>query len=160
MFDVTPTSLPQIKAGKLRPLGVTTTERLSFLPDVPTIDSFLDATSSCLDRVAGVPKGTPHEIIAILHRRPTRRCSNPNNQQRFTDLGRSRGGPNSPDELAKIHRGKYRRMDQDDQVCGHQAAVIWGTFRRAVIFRSANLIMSPVTSRRKFQSKCKRSGGR
>src|ERR1700737_2384988 len=32
MFDVTPTSLPQIKAGKLRPLGVTTPERLSFLP--------------------------------------------------------------------------------------------------------------------------------
>src|SRR6266852_1770776 len=37
MFDVTPTALPQIKAGKLRPLGVTTTERLPFLPDVPTI---------------------------------------------------------------------------------------------------------------------------
>ena len=36
MFDVTPTALPQIKAGKLRPLGVTTTERLPFLPDVPT----------------------------------------------------------------------------------------------------------------------------
>src|ERR1700737_21722 len=32
MFDVTPTSLPQINAGKLRPLGVTTPERLSFLP--------------------------------------------------------------------------------------------------------------------------------
>jgi tripartite-type tricarboxylate transporter receptor subunit TctC len=41
MFDVTPTSLPQIKAGKLRPLGVTTTERLPFLPDVPTIDSVI-----------------------------------------------------------------------------------------------------------------------
>jgi len=40
MFDVTPTSLSQIKAGKLRPLGVTTTERLAFLPEVPTIDSF------------------------------------------------------------------------------------------------------------------------
>src|SRR5437660_10858309 len=39
MFDVTPTSLPHIKAGKLRPLGVTTTEPLPFLPDVPTIDS-------------------------------------------------------------------------------------------------------------------------
>src|SRR5262249_42973256 len=41
MFDVTPTSLPFIKAGKLRPLGVTTTEPLPFLPDVPTIDSVL-----------------------------------------------------------------------------------------------------------------------
>jgi tripartite-type tricarboxylate transporter receptor subunit TctC len=41
MFDVTPTSLAHIKAGKLRPLGVTTTEPLPFLSDVPTIDSFL-----------------------------------------------------------------------------------------------------------------------
>ncbi len=41
MFDVTPTSLPHIKSGKLRPLGVTTIEPLPFLPDVPTIDSFL-----------------------------------------------------------------------------------------------------------------------
>ena len=44
MFDVTPTALPQIKAGKLRPLGVTTTERLPSLPDVPTVDDFLKAT--------------------------------------------------------------------------------------------------------------------
>src|SRR4029453_13668216 len=35
MFDVTPTSLPHIKAGKLRPLGVATTERLVFLPAAP-----------------------------------------------------------------------------------------------------------------------------
>ena len=41
MFDVTPTALPQIKAGKVRPLGVSTMERLPFLPDVPTVDSFL-----------------------------------------------------------------------------------------------------------------------
>src|SRR5262249_57987948 len=41
MFDVTPTSLPQINAGKLRPPGVTTTDRLPFLPAVTTMDSFL-----------------------------------------------------------------------------------------------------------------------
>ena len=36
MFDVTPSSLPHIKAGKLRPLAVTTAKRLDVLPDVPT----------------------------------------------------------------------------------------------------------------------------
>ena len=35
MFDVTPSSLPQIKAGKLRALAVTTPERLDVLPGVP-----------------------------------------------------------------------------------------------------------------------------
>ena len=42
MFDVTPTSLAHIKAGKLRTLGVTTTEPLPFLPDVPTIAELME----------------------------------------------------------------------------------------------------------------------
>ena len=64
MFDVTPTSLPQIKAGKLRPLGATTTERLPFLPEVTTIDSFLKGYETAGWIGFGVPKGTPPEIIA------------------------------------------------------------------------------------------------
>src|SRR6476620_9743371 len=35
MFDATPSSLPHIRAGKLRPLAVTTATRLEVLPDVP-----------------------------------------------------------------------------------------------------------------------------
>src|SRR5437660_114628 len=62
MFDVTPTSLAHIKAGKLRPLGVTTIERLPFLPDVPTIDSFLKGYEAAAWIGFGVPKGTPPEI--------------------------------------------------------------------------------------------------
>src|SRR5258707_9087119 len=41
MFDVMPTSLPLIKAGKLPPPGGTKTEALSFLPDGPAIASLL-----------------------------------------------------------------------------------------------------------------------
>jgi tripartite-type tricarboxylate transporter receptor subunit TctC len=66
MFDVTPTSLPQIKAGKLRPLGVTTTERLPFLPDVPTIGDFVPGYEASGIGGIGAPKGTPAEIIATL----------------------------------------------------------------------------------------------
>src|SRR5947199_5591937 len=72
MFDVTPTSLPHIKAGKLRPLGVTTTERLPFLPDVPTIDSFLQGYEAAgwiglrARRLRSSRRSTS---------RPTRRCS-------------------------------------------------------------------------------------
>src|SRR5713226_901937 len=56
MFDVTPTSLPLIKARKIRPLGVTTTERLPFLPEVPTIDSFLKGYEAAGWIGFGVPK--------------------------------------------------------------------------------------------------------
>src|SRR5690606_16524167 len=38
MFDNLPTALPQIKSGQLRALAVTSSERSSSLPDVPTME--------------------------------------------------------------------------------------------------------------------------
>ena len=102
MFDVTPTSLPHIKAGKLRPLGVTTTEPLPFLPDVPTIDSFVKGYEAAAWIGFGVPKGTPPEIIATLNKQTNAAVLDPNIQQRFADLGVVAVPPNSPEEFAKF----------------------------------------------------------
>ena len=102
MFDVTPTSLPQIKAGKLRPLGVTTTERLPFLPDVPTIDSFLKGYEATAWIGFGVPNGTAPEIIATLNKQINAAVLDPNIKQRFADLGALVAPPNWPDEFAKF----------------------------------------------------------
>ena len=102
MFDVTPTSPPEIKAGKLRPLGVTTTEPLPFLPGVPTIDSFLKGYEAAAWIGFGVPKGTPPEIIATLNKQTNAAVLDPTIQQRFADLGVVAVPPNSPDEFAKF----------------------------------------------------------
>ena len=102
MFDVTPTSLPQIKAGKVRPLGVTTTEPLPFLPDVPTIDSVLKGYEAAGWIGFGVPRGTPPEIIATLNQQTNAAVLDPNIKQRFADLGAVAVPPNSPDEFAKF----------------------------------------------------------
>src|ERR1700737_1169010 len=102
MFDVTPTSLPQIKAGKLRALGVTTTERLPFLPDGPTIDSFLKGYEAAGWIGFGVPMGTPHEIIATLNKQTNAAVLDANIKQRFADLGAVAVPPNSPDDFAKF----------------------------------------------------------
>src|SRR5258708_21936436 len=102
MFDVTPTSLPQINAGKLRPLGVTTTEPLPFLPDVPTIDSFLKGYEAAGWIGFGVPKGTPPEIIATLNKQTNAALLDPSIKQRFADLGALAVAPNPPDEVAKL----------------------------------------------------------
>src|SRR5689334_20346733 len=40
MFDNLPTSLEHIRAGKLRPLAVTTAERMPMLPEIPTVAEF------------------------------------------------------------------------------------------------------------------------
>jgi len=101
-FAAVAPSIGFIKAGKLRPLGVTTTERLSFLPDVPTIDSFLKGYEAVAWIGFGVPKGTPPEIIAILNRETNAAVLDPNIKQRFTDLGAVAVPPNSPDEFARF----------------------------------------------------------
>jgi tripartite-type tricarboxylate transporter receptor subunit TctC len=124
MFDVTPTSLPFIKAGKLRPLGVTTTEPLPFLPDVPTIDSVIKGYEAAGWIGFGVPKDTPPEIIATLNKQTNAAVLDPTIKQRFADLGAVAVPPNSPEEFRQVHRREHRQMDEGDQVRGHQAAVI------------------------------------
>src|SRR5262249_28217423 len=94
--------LPQIKAGKLRPLGVTTIEPLPFLPDVPTIDSSLKGYEASAWIGFGVPKGTPPEIIATLNKQTNAAVLDPNIQQRFADLGVVAVPPNSPGEFTKF----------------------------------------------------------
>jgi tripartite-type tricarboxylate transporter receptor subunit TctC len=44
-FNVIATSIDLIRAGKLRVLAVTTKERSEVLPDIPTVDEFVAATS-------------------------------------------------------------------------------------------------------------------
>jgi tripartite-type tricarboxylate transporter receptor subunit TctC len=101
MFDVTPTALPQIKGGKLRPLGVTTKERLPFLPDVPTIDSYLKGYEAAGWIGFGAPRGTPPEIIAALNKLTNAAVLDPTIRQRFADLGAVAAEPNTPAEFAK-----------------------------------------------------------
>ncbi|EHP40855.1 ABC transporter substrate-binding protein [Cupriavidus basilensis OR16] len=65
MFDNAPTSLPFVKSGKLTALAVTGTQRMSALPNVPTMEEaglpgFV--TGSWFGLFA--PAGTPREIVA------------------------------------------------------------------------------------------------
>src|SRR5262245_2459889 len=68
MFDVTPSSLPLINGGKLRPLAVTTTTRLDVLPDVPVLADFLPGYEASAWIGFGVTKNTPAAIIETLNK--------------------------------------------------------------------------------------------
>jgi tripartite-type tricarboxylate transporter receptor subunit TctC len=67
MITDTATGLPQIKGGKLRALGVSTTKRIAMLPEVPTID---EAGVKGYDMsywfAAYVPAGTPAPVVQRL----------------------------------------------------------------------------------------------
>lgn len=68
MFDNLPSSLPHVQAGKLRPIGVTSPQRLDSLPDTPTLaESGLPGfdVESWFGLVA--PAGTPKPVIDRLN---------------------------------------------------------------------------------------------
>jgi tripartite-type tricarboxylate transporter receptor subunit TctC len=68
MFDNLPPSMQHIKAGTLRPLGVTTATRSPELPDVPTVAETVPGYEASAFFGLSVPKGTPRAIIDLLNR--------------------------------------------------------------------------------------------
>ena len=68
-FSSASAAMPQIKGGKLKALGVTTTRRMSSLPNVPTVaEAGLPGFSYTLWGGLFAPAGTPAEVIERLNR--------------------------------------------------------------------------------------------
>ena len=88
MFDNMPSAWPQVQAGKLRALAVTTLERSATAPDLPTMAESgfpkFDA-SSWFGLIA--PAGTPPDVIAKINAVVVKALDKPDVQQRFKDLG-------------------------------------------------------------------------
>ena len=87
MFDVVISSIGHIRAGKLRPLGVTTAARLAVLPDVPPISDFLPGYEASSWDGIGAPANTPPEIIGILNKQVNAALADPTFKARLADLG-------------------------------------------------------------------------
>jgi tripartite-type tricarboxylate transporter receptor subunit TctC len=86
-FDVMTTSLPHIRTGALRALGVTNTKRYEGLPDVPTIAETVAGYEARTWAGVGVPKGTPTNIILRLNREINDGLGNPTIRARLADIG-------------------------------------------------------------------------
>src|SRR3954471_4930381 len=88
MFIVAAAAIPQIKAGRLRALGVTTLERLAQIPEVPTID---EAGIKGFEVISWIgfagPAGLSPEVIAKLSGEFTRIVQQPDNTERIKGLG-------------------------------------------------------------------------
>jgi tripartite-type tricarboxylate transporter receptor subunit TctC len=68
-FSSASAAMPQIKGGKLKALGVTTTRRMNSLPNVPTVaEAGLPGFSYTLWGGLFAPAGTPAEVIERLNR--------------------------------------------------------------------------------------------
>ena len=87
-LDVVPTSLQQMKAGRIRVLAVTTPTRSAVMPDVPTMAEagFSGATATVWNGLIA-PAGTPPAIITALNLALNGVLTTSEMRQRFADLG-------------------------------------------------------------------------
>jgi tripartite-type tricarboxylate transporter receptor subunit TctC len=79
--------IEQIKAGKLRPLAVTTATRLDVLPDVPAMGDFVPGYEASGFAGIGVPRNTPADIIVILNKELNAGVADSKIRARITELG-------------------------------------------------------------------------
>ena len=113
MITDTSTGVPQVQAGKLRALGVSTAKRMPMLPDVPTID---EAGVKGYDMgywfAAYVPANTPAPVVARLNELLHAGLKTPAAKAFFDTSG---GEPfaTTPEQLAKFQSeetGKWGRV--------------------------------------------------
>jgi tripartite-type tricarboxylate transporter receptor subunit TctC len=80
-------SIEHIRAGQLRPLGVTTLKRSDVLPDLPSISEFVPGYETSSWFGIGAPAGTPADIIETLNRETNAGLADPAIKARLADMG-------------------------------------------------------------------------
>jgi len=119
MVDNLPSSLPHIRAGKLRALAVTSATRVAELPDVPTMkEAGLDdfQVTAWFGLVA--PAGTPPAIIDLLQKHVASILAEPATRGKLAELGGIPGG-DTPAHFAgfiQSERERWARVVKDTGV--------------------------------------------
>ena len=113
MFDNLASAMPQIKAGKLNALAVTTAQRSGFAPDLPTIAESGGAALAGFDISTwfGVfaPAGTPKEIIAVFNQEFNRAIRVAEVKEKLDGMGAEAVGttPEAFQSYIKTEASKY-----------------------------------------------------
>jgi tripartite-type tricarboxylate transporter receptor subunit TctC len=118
MITDTSTGVPQVKAGKLRALGVSTRKRLAMLPDVPTID---EAGVKGYDMgywfAAYAPAGTPTPVVQRLNELLGNALKS-GQIKNFFDTSGGEPFPTSPDALARFQLEESQKWSKVIKAAG------------------------------------------
>ncbi|MEO8544137.1 MAG: tripartite tricarboxylate transporter substrate binding protein [Burkholderiaceae bacterium] len=110
MFDTTSSAMGQIKAGKLRPLAVTTATRSSELPQVPTLaEAGVPGFEMSTWYALFVTAGTPADVQAKLQLELARVLKLPEVQAKLKALG-GEPGAISAEQFAQMNRQEFDRF--------------------------------------------------
>jgi tripartite-type tricarboxylate transporter receptor subunit TctC len=107
-FATMPTVLPQVRAGKLRPLAVLGTTRSPALPDVPTIAESVPGFD--VSNWIGLfgPAGMPPAIVAKLNAEVRKIMASPEIQKRLETEG-AKFIPMSPEQFAAFQKSELTK---------------------------------------------------
>jgi tripartite-type tricarboxylate transporter receptor subunit TctC len=94
------TSLPQVRAGKLRAIGISSAKRSPIVPDVPAVAETIPGYDVEVSYFLLAPAGTPREVIARLHTEAARALHQPDIVERLARDG-ARPVGNTPEETAR-----------------------------------------------------------
>ena len=109
MFDNMPSSLPLVREGKLRALGVTSAKRSAAAPEIPTIaEQGLPGFEAVSWFALFAPAGTPRPIVDKLQQEVSRILKQPEVAKKLAELGLDPdGGP--PEALAAYQRSEITK---------------------------------------------------
>ena len=108
-FAGIPNVLPQVKAGRLRALAVSTAKRSPDLPEVPTVaEAGVSGYQATLWLNLAAPLGSPAEIVQRLYAETVKALQDPELQHGFRAAG-VEPSPLAPRELASFMRAEYEK---------------------------------------------------
>jgi tripartite-type tricarboxylate transporter receptor subunit TctC len=112
MFDLTANTLPQMRAGNIKPYAVMAKSRVDAMPEIPTVDEAgVPGIYVAVWNGLWAPKGTPRSIIDRLNAAVVETLADPVVRQRLTDLGQEIPPPDqqTPQALAAYHKAEIAK---------------------------------------------------
>jgi tripartite-type tricarboxylate transporter receptor subunit TctC len=118
-FDSIPPVLPHVKAGRLRPLAVTSAKRFSLLPQIPTIaEGGLPGFDMSTWWGLVAPAGVGKDIVTRLHAETAKLLHQADVREKLANVGADPVG-NTPEEFGafiRAERTKYAKVVKDAQI--------------------------------------------
>jgi tripartite-type tricarboxylate transporter receptor subunit TctC len=117
MFDNLPSSMPHIRSGELRAIGVTSAKRAEALPEVPAIGETVKGYEVDVWNGIVAPRGTPADIVERLNRAVSTVLADPRLIARFAELG-GVPLPMRPDEFGKLLVAETEKWEKVVKLAG------------------------------------------
>jgi tripartite-type tricarboxylate transporter receptor subunit TctC len=122
MFDNLPSSMPHIRSGKLRAFAVTSSQRSSALPDLPTIEEAVKLKGFDASSWFGLlaPAGTSTDTVNRIQREVARALNDPGIKEKMQAQGAIPGGI-TPQEFVRLIDSEHTKWAQVVKVSGAKA---------------------------------------